>query len=224
MKNQIILITGASSGIGRVTAYRFAMEGSKLVLTYYKGKTRGESAERKCRKLGAADTLLIHLNVMDNNSVALALKKVNKKYGKIDILINNAGVGFFAPFKKQSIRKIENQTRTNLEGLIKMTRAFLPYIRKGIINIASAAGQEAYDEMITYCATKFGVRGFTQGLAIEYPRLKICSVNPDETATRLSGYIGRPASEVADVIYRAALGKIRFKPGGDVDVWDVVGK
>ncbi|TAL23429.1 MAG: SDR family oxidoreductase [Nitrospirae bacterium] len=222
MKDRVILITGSSSGIGRETAYRFAAEGYRLALTYYKGKTRGESAERKCRRLGAADTLLIHLNVMDNASIASAVNKMKRKYGKIDFLINNAGVGFFAPFKKQSITNIENQIRTNLEGLIKMTRAFLPYVKKGIINIASAAGQEAYEEMITYCATKFGVRGFTQGLAIEYPRLKICSVNPDETATRLSGYVGRPPSEVADVIFGVVSEKIRFNPGGDVDVWEVI--
>jgi len=222
MKNQVILITSSSSGIGRETAYRFASEGARLVLTYYKGKTRGEMAEIKCKRLGADDTFLTYLNVMDNKSIASALRKVKRKYGKVDFLINNAGTGVFAPFKKQTVKNIENQLRTNLEGLVKMTRAFLPYIRKGIINIASAAGLEAYSEMITYCASKFGVRGFTQGLALEHPHLKICSVNPDETATRLSGYSGRPPSEVAEVIFRAASGKIRFKPGGDVDVWEIM--
>lgn len=222
MKNQVVLITGSSSGIGRETAYRFASEGAKVVLTYYRGKTRGQSAERKCKKLGAADTLLLNLNVMDNRSIASALMKVRKRFGKIDFLINNAGIGVFSLFKKQLVREIENQIRTNLEGLVKMTHAFLPYVRKGIINIASAAGKEAYSEMVSYCASKFGVRGFTQGLSLEYPRLKICSVNPDETATRLSGYVGRPPSEVADVIFRAASGKIRFKAGSDVDVWEVM--
>ncbi len=220
--NQVVLITGSSSGIGRETAYRFASEGASLVLTYYRGKTRGESAERKCKKLGAANTLLFQLNVMDNRSISSALMRVRKKFRKIDFLINNAGIGVFSPFKKQSVRDIENQIRTNLEGLIKVTHAFLPYVGKGIINVASAAGKEAYSEMVSYCASKFGVRGFTQGLAIEHPRLKICSVNPDETATRLSGYVGRPPSEVADVIFRAASGKIRINSGGDVDVWEVI--
>lgn len=222
MKNQVVLITGSSSGIGRETACRFASEGARLVLTYYKGKRRGEAAVRKCKRLGAGDTLLTYLNVMDNKSIASALRKVKKKYGKIDFLINNAGTGIFAPFRKQTVKHIENQIRTNLEGLIKMTRAFLPYIRKGIINIASAAGKEAYSEMVPYCASKFGVRGFTQGLALEHPHLRICSVNPDETATRLSGYSGRPPSEVAEVIFRTASGKIRFKTGRDVDVWEIM--
>ena len=187
MKGQIVLITGSSSGIGRATALRLAQEGMKLVLTYNLGKTRGEAAEKRCRRLGAADTLLLQLDVTNGVRVAEALRQVKHHYGAVDFLINNAGVGVFAPFQKQTVRNIERQIRTNLEGLIRMTRAFIPVIKQGIVNIASAAGQEAYAEMSVYCGTKFGVRGFTQGLALEYPRLKICCVNPDETATRLSG-------------------------------------
>lgn len=223
MKEQVVLITGSSSGIGRETAYRFAKAGARLLLTYYRGKTRGEAAERRCQRFGAADTLLLHLDVLDNDSIAEAAGKVKRKYGAIDFLINNAGVGVFIPFKKQTARGIERQLRTNLEGLIKVTRAFLPQVKKGIINIASAAGKDAYEEMSVYCGSKFGVRGFTQTLALEYPRLKICCVNPDMTATRLSGYQGRPPQEVAEVIFRATSGQVRYREGGDVDVWEVMG-
>jgi len=140
VKGQVILITGSSSGIGRETAYRFAKAGARLVLTYYKGKARGEAAEKRCMRLGAADTLLLRLDVVDNESVAAAVRKVKRKYGALDFLINNAGVGAFIPFQEQTAKDIERQVRTNLEGLIKVTRAFLPHVRKGIINIASAAG------------------------------------------------------------------------------------
>lgn len=223
MREQVVLITGSSSGIGRETAYRFAKAGARLVLTYYKGKTRGEAAERRCRRFGAADTLLLHLNVVDNESVAEAARKVRRKYGAIDFLINNAGIGIFIPFRNQTAKGIERQLRTNLEGLIKVTRAFLPQVRKGIINIASAAGKTAYEEMSVYSGSKFGVRGFTQALALECPHLKICCVNPDMTATRLSGYEGRPPQEVAEVIFRAASGQVGYQQGGDVDVWEVMG-
>ncbi len=223
MKEQVVLITGSSSGIGRETAYRFAKAGARLVLTYYKGKSRGEAAERRCRRFGAADTLLLHLDVADNESVAEAVRKVKRKYGAIDILINNVGIGAFILFKKQTSKDIERQIRTNLEGLVKVTRAFLPQVRKGIINIASALGKEVYEEMSVYCGSKFGVRGFTQALALECPRLRICCVNPDMTATRLSGYQGRPPQEVAEVIFRAASRQVRYKRGGDVDVWEVMG-
>jgi 3-oxoacyl-[acyl-carrier protein] reductase len=221
LKGQVVLITGASSGIGRETAYRFAREGTRLALTYHKGGKRGIEAEKRCRRMGAEDTLLLHLNVMDNRSISDAVKKVRRKYGGIDYLINNAGVGIFLPFKEQSVQDIERQIGTNLEGLIKVTRAFLPFIRKGMVNIASAAGKTAYAEMSVYCGTKFGVRGFTQALAQEHPFLTICCVNPDMTATRLSGYQGQPPSEVADVICNAVSGKIKMVRGGDVDVWRV---
>jgi len=222
MKGQVVLITGSSSGIGRETAYRFAKTGAKIVLTYNKGKTRGEQAEKRCQKLGAENTLLLHLDVTDDRSIRNAIKKVMKKYVKVDFLINNAGTGVFIPFRKQTMKEIERQVRTNLEGLIKLTRFFLPYIRKGIINIASAAGKTAYAEMSVYCGTKFGVRGFTQALAEEYPRLNFCSVNPDMTATRLTGYEGRPPSDVAEVIFRAVSGTVKVASGGDVDVWKIM--
>lgn len=223
MREQIVLITGSSSGIGRETAYRFAQTGAQLVLTYHKGKSRGEAAEKRCRRLGAAETLLLQLDVADNESVAEAVKRVKRELGAVDFLVNNAGIGHFVPFRQQTVREIERQVRTNLEGVIKMCRAFLPLVRKGIINIASAAGETAYAEMSVYCGTKFGVRGFTQALALEHPRLRICCVNPDETATRLSGYKGRPPQEVAEVIFRAASGEVGCKRGCDVDVWEVMG-
>ncbi len=221
MDRQVALITGSSSGIGRETAYRFARAGSGVVVTYFRGRARGEAAERKCRRLGAADTLLLDLDVTDDASIRRAAVSVKRKYGKIDFLVNNAGVGVFNPFRGQTPREIERQIRTNLEGLIKVTRAFLPLVRKGIINIASVAGKEPYAEMSVYCASKFGVRGFTRSLALEHPRLRVCCVNPDMTATRLSGYRGRPPEEVAEAVFRAATGAAPCD-GGDVDVWDVM--
>jgi NAD(P)-dependent dehydrogenase (short-subunit alcohol dehydrogenase family) len=222
MKRQVVIITGSSSGIGRETAYKFAQAGANLVLTYNRGKTRGERAERHCQKLGAEDTLLLYLDVTNDSSIEDAVKRVLKKYGRVDFLINNAGTGVFIPFREHTMKDIERQIRTNLEGLIKLTRAFLPHIKKGIINIASAAGKTAYAEMSVYCGTKFGVRGFTQALAEEHPRLRICCVNPDMTATRLTGYEGRPPSEVAEVIFKAASGTIKVAHGRDVDVWKIM--
>ena len=222
MKTMTVLITGSSSGIGRETAYAFARAGNNVILTYHLGRGRGQAAERKCRTLGAPRTRLLGLDVRHEASVRSAARNVSRTFGRIDFLINNAGVGKFELFKKQGLIDLERQVRTNLEGLMRMTRHFLPLVRAGVINIASAAGEEAYAEMTIYCGTKFGVRGFTQALALEYPKLRIFCVNPDQTATRLSGYVGRPASQVAEVVYRSAAGEIKVKRGGDVDVWEAL--
>lgn len=130
MKGQVVLITGSSSGIGRETAYRFAQAKAKLVLTYNEGKNRGLEAEKRRQRLGAQDTPLLHLDVMQDRSISDFIKKVLGKYCKVDFLINNAGTGVFIPFKDSNMKDIEKQIRTNLEGLIKLTRFFLPHIKK----------------------------------------------------------------------------------------------
>ncbi|HEY6000714.1 MAG TPA: SDR family oxidoreductase [bacterium] len=223
MEGKVVLVTGSSSGIGRETAYRFAGAGARIVLTYCRGKGRGEAAERRCLELGADQALLARLDVTDAASVRALARRVRSRFGFVDVLVNNAGVGRFVPFREQTARDIERQVRTNLEGLMRVTHAFLPLVRGAIVNVASAAGETAYAGMAAYCGTKFGVRGFTQALAAEERRLRICCVNPDETSTRLSGYQGRPPSEVAEVVFRAASGRAGCRGGGDVDVWTELG-
>jgi 3-oxoacyl-[acyl-carrier protein] reductase len=92
-----------------------------------------------------------------------------------------------------------------------------------IINISSGAGQTGFADLAPYCATKFGVRGFTQSLAQELTGIKVISVNPDMTKTRMTNFEGRPPAQVARVILNTAKKKYRVPSGGDVNVWDVVG-
>jgi 3-oxoacyl-[acyl-carrier protein] reductase len=172
-------------------------------------------------ELGAAETLLIKLDLRDDKSIVKAVDKVIKTFGRIDILINNAGVAVWKPLQEQTLADVEDPTRTNLEGLIKMTRTcMLPYVKDMIINIASGAGQTAFAGLAPYCAAKFGVRGFTQALAQEISKLKIYAVNPDMTNTWLSSFQGRPAEQVAQVVLNTAKGRYRKPSGSDIDVWD----
>lgn len=220
MKNKVVLITGSSNGIGRETAFKFASEKAKVVITYCNDMPGGQNTEKRCRELGAAETLLVKLDLRDNQSITNTVDRAVKTFGKIDILINNAGVAVWKPLEEQNFVDIENQIKTNLEGLIKMTRTCLPHVKDMIINIASGAGQQGFAELAPYCATKFGVRGFTQALALEISKPKIYAVNPDMTKTRLSGFQGRPPEQVAEVVLNAAKGKYRKKSGSDVNVWD----
>jgi NAD(P)-dependent dehydrogenase (short-subunit alcohol dehydrogenase family) len=222
MKSKTIFISGASSGIGQETAYRFAAAGSDIVLTYNRHKKDGEQTRERCLASGSQEVLLIKLDVMDNKSIASAVKQTRKVFGNIDILINNAGTGVVKPFDDSTLKDIEQQLRTNLEGLIKVTHAFMPYTKEAVINIGSFLSKNAYANMAVYCASKYGVRGFTQALAQEQSGLRICCVHPDLTATALTGGQGRPPSAIADIIFRAAANKIKVKNGGDIDVWEIL--
>lgn len=226
IKNKVIFITGGSMGIGKETAYKFAKEGARIVITYYeKEKNAKEDAlavQKECIKIGAGDVFAVSLNLLDDESIKNAIKQAVGKFGQIDILINNAGVSVSKLFKEQSREEIVNQIRTNLEGTIKVTKEGLPYIKEMIINITSAAGKEGISYLTVYSATKFGVRGFTQALAKELPQLKIFAVNPGQTATRMSGFRGAPPEKVAEVILNTAKGKYNKKSGSDIDVWKLI--
>ena len=222
LKDKAVLITGSSIGIGRETAFKFAEEGCKVVITYYKDKKEAENTSKKCIERGASYVIATQLNVMEDNSIKSCVKKVVDKFGKIDILINNAGIVVWKPLKEQSFKDIEEQIRTNLEGLIKMTRECLPYIKDTIINISSGAGKEGYGGLSTNCATKFGVRGFTQSIAQELQNIKVYSVNSGSTATRMNNFRGTPPEKVAEIILRTAKGELKSNSDRDIDVWDYV--
>lgn len=226
IKNKVVLITGGSMGIGKETAYKFAKEGARIAITYYENEKNAIkdalSVQKKCIKMGASEVVVFSLDLMDDQSIKSAIKKVVEKFGKIDILINNAGVSVSKIFAEQSNKEIVNQIRTNLEGLIKITKEALPYVKEMIINVASAAGKEGISHLTVYCATKFGVRGFTQALAKELPKIKVYAVNPGQTVTRLTNFRGVSPEKVAEVILNTAKGKYRKKSGSDIDVWKLI--
>jgi len=222
LKNKVIFITGSSLGIGKETAFKFAKEGCKVIVTYYKDKNEGMAVAKKCMDLGASDSLVLRLNVMEDKSIKDAVKKIIEKFRIIDIFINNAGIIVWKKFKEQTYEDIENQIRTNFEGLVKMTKECLPHVKEMIINIASGAGLEGYPDLTTYCGTKFAVRGFTQALAQEMSNLKLYAINPGVTATRMNDFKGLPPEKVAGIILNAAKGTYKLDSGSDINIWDYV--
>lgn len=225
LKDKVVLVTGSSQGIGKETVIAFSEKGANLIITYNKNKKSGERVLKECKKHN--QSILVHLDVTNEKSVKECVEKIKKEFGKLNILVNNAGVLSDEELGKQNIHDIENQINTNLIGLIKTTKVFLPLLLKQkeavIINIASAAGKEAYANLSVYCATKFGVRGFTQALAQELPNnIKIYSVNPGMTATKMTNFHGIPPRKVADLIVRTSEEKLNISSGGDVDVWKMV--
>jgi short-subunit dehydrogenase len=168
--SDVILITGASSGIGAATALFFGRMGYKVVLTARR-KDLLESLADKVLENGG-DAWIIQADLAKSKDVQLIFDQIMQKLGKIDILINNAGLGRMHWLDQLDFEEdIEPQIDVNLSGLIAMTRMVLPFMienRKGhIINIASVASFIGIPTYSIYAATKYGVRGFTESLRRE---------------------------------------------------------
>lgn len=220
LENKKVVITGASKGIGQATAIEFSKYNVELVLTYRTDKKGMKKTVESCKK-NQVKVNSYKLDVSKESSI----KNFRKKVKNIDILVNNAGVIAWKEFDKHKKSEIDSQIDTNLKGLIKMVHEFQDDIEKNkgmIINVSSGAGKDAYPELSVYCATKFGVRGFTQSLNKELTRGQVISVNPARTKTQMTGFKGMPPKKVAEVIVKTALGKIKPDKKRDVDVWKFV--
>jgi NAD(P)-dependent dehydrogenase (short-subunit alcohol dehydrogenase family) len=218
-----VVITGASEGIGRETAFRFAREKWNVVLTYHKDEEEGNDARSKCDELGARSSLLLQLDVSDPHSVKRAVNEIARNMGKVSVLVNNAGIDIWKPLREQTPEEVSRQMRTNLEGLIIMTLEMLPHVEDMIINLGSRTGIEGYPGITVYGATKAGIRGFTRSLAREERGLKVYTVYPGGTATQMTGFRGDPPGKVADLIFDVAVGRYPLPSGSDIPIWDPMG-
>lgn len=221
-RDNTALITGATGGIGREIARELALRGYRLALVYRNNKRAAEHLARACIRFGSPETLILYCDIQNGRSIRAAAAQCIRRFGKISILVNNAGVNVMKPLRRQSFREIDMQLETNLGGLIKLTKLLVPFLDDAIINIASRAGKIAKPSMAVYCATKFGVRGFTQSLAQEYPALRVLAVNPDRVATRMVGFEGRPPRDVARVVADVLDGKRKVASGSDIDIWKIL--
>lgn len=216
-----VVITGASRGIGREAALRFARGGADLVLTFRRqGDAAAEVAEQ-CRSLGAAGVWTRELDTADPASLEGFARDLLARYGRIRVLVNNAGVIVWGPLPGQPQEEVLRQIATNLTGPILLTRALLPHVGT-VLNVASDLSRFGMADLTVYCATKFGLRGFTQALAAEHPGVRVLCVNPDRTATGMNDFQGRDPAVAGEVIWRAAEGLYEVPSGGDVDVWEVI--
>lgn len=165
-----ILITGASSGIGKATALRFQSEGWNVIATM-----RDPAAGAD---LAALDNVLVtRLDVTDGASIAAAVAAGIARFGRIDTLLNNAGYGAYGPLEAFSVDRIRRQFDTNVIGLLEVTKAMLPHMRANragtIVNISSIGGQITFPLGTLYHGTKFAVEGLSEALHYELEPLGI---------------------------------------------------
>ncbi|HEX4937249.1 MAG TPA: SDR family oxidoreductase [Candidatus Kapabacteria bacterium] len=159
-----VLITGCSSGIGRETALRFQREGWNVIATM---RTPSSEQELVC----LPNVICPALDVTQETTIKQAIAEGHRTFGKIDVVINNAGYGLIGPFETFSTDQINRQFQTNVLGLMSVTREILPYFRKQrsglVINVASFAGRSIFPLYSVYHASKWAVEGFCDSLQYE---------------------------------------------------------
>lgn len=193
-----LLITGASSGIGKATAETFLDRGWNVVATMRNPEAGAQLAQRD-------NVLVVRLDVSDPASVRNAITTGVERFGAIDMVINNAGIGLFGTFEELYPTRGREIFETNLFGLMDVTHAILPHFRARragtIVNIGSLAGRFAFPLGTLYDATKFALEGFSESLAYEVISLGIGVklIEPGLVKTRLTETIQSDVPE-ADVI------------------------
>jgi NAD(P)-dependent dehydrogenase (short-subunit alcohol dehydrogenase family) len=203
-KGKIALVTGASSGIGEATADRLAKAGYKV----YGTSRRGAQA-------GTRSFEMLQLDVTSDESVAAAVSEVMRRDGRIDLLVNNAGFGVApAGAEESSIDQARSIFETNFFGLIRMTRAVVPHMRRQgsgrIINIGSVLGFLPMPYGALYAATKHAVEGYSESLDHELRTrgIRVSVIEPAYTKTQFDTNFLEPDSKLdAYREVRAALGK-----------------
>ena len=165
-KDKIIVITGASSGIGEAASEEFAKRGANLVLVA-RNKEKLEQVEKNLEKY-SVKTLVQVCDVSDKEQVKQMSEKVMETFSRIDVLVNNAGFVIYGKVEELSIEDIESQMETNYFGTIYCTKSFLPHFLQQnsghIVNVASVGGSFGVPGIASYCATKFAMLGFSEGL------------------------------------------------------------
>lgn len=193
LKNQLVFITGASSGIGRASALAFASEGARLLLCARRMERLHELEKNIKKSNPSAKLHSVQLDVRIHTEVEKTLEALPEEWKAIDILLNNAGLSRgLDPLQEGSTDDWDEMIDTNVKGLLYVTRAVVPgMIARGrghVINIGSIAGHEVYPKGNVYCASKFAVDAITKGLRLDLvdTPLRVTAIDPGLVETEFS--------------------------------------
>ncbi|BAU29814.1 short-subunit dehydrogenase [Aneurinibacillus soli] len=181
-----IFITGTSSGIGRATVKHFAERGWNVVATM-------RSPEQETEFITLDNVLVLRLDVEKIDTIQSALLEAIQRFGKIDVLLNNAGYGTMGLIEVATDEQIRRQFEVNVFGLISMTKAMLPHFRSNqeglLINISSMGGKVTFPTMSLYHSTKFAVEGFSESVSYELAsqNIKVKLIEPGAINTDFGG-------------------------------------
>ena len=227
IKNTNVLITGGSSGIGKETARQFIAKGAKVVIT---GRDN-QKLQRVATELGAIPFLF---DISDLKSIPQKAKEiVNLLDGKIDVLVNNAGIGVFPVLGEITEQNLMDIYKTNVFGLTLLTQEILPVFKKqrygNIINIGSTASLKGFARGSVYAASKFAVRGLTQSWQAELRKdnIRVSLVNPSEVTTAFADLARKERNEesnklASEEIAHTIISTVEMRDKGfipEVTVW-----
>lgn len=228
--DKVVLVTGASSGIGAGIARELGRAGAKLAL----GARRTERLEALATEIGG-ETMVGRLDVTDRGDVAAFAEAARRRFGQIDVIVNNAGVMPLSPMASLKVEEWDRMVDVNIKGVLHGIAAVLPEMTERgsghIVNIASIGALQVVPTAAVYCATKFAVRAISEGLRQENDRIRVTCIHPGVVESELADTITDPIAVAAMKEYRAialqpdAIGRaVRFaiEQPGDVDVSEIV--
>ena len=205
--SKTILITGASSGIGKATAKLFQEKGWNVVATMRKPEKETE--------LTTLDNVFVtRLDVLDQDSITKAVGLGIEKFSKIDVLLNNAGYGAYGPLEATPTEKIKRQFDVNVIGLMDVTKAIIPHFRQNkngiLINISSIGGKITFPLGALYHGSKFAVEGLSEALSFEMEKIgcKVKIVEPGMIKTDFGGRSFDFNNDESLIEYQELIGKL----------------
>ncbi len=222
LKEKVVFITGASSGIGAAAARAYAKAGAKVVCAARR-TDRLEELVRELERKGH-EALAVPCDVRDEKSVRAAVDQAVRRFGGIDVLVNNAGVGLYGQIAELTAEKLHENFDINVYGVLRCVQAALPHLRRRgggqIVNVSSVLGHRALPGMGGYCASKFALNALTESMRTELKaeKIDVILISPGITETefrqsamtttgkRESRAPSKPmtAEEVADAMVKAS--------------------
>lgn len=182
LKDQVAIITGASRGIGKEIAVKLAEQGMKLTIVGSSAQI-SETAE-ELKKIGFSNVLPIQADVTKEEDMEQVIKKTIDEFGHLDLLVNNAGVGFFKLTEEVTVEEWKKVFEVNVQGVFLATKAVLPHMKERksgtIITISSDVGRYTIPNGAAYTATKYAVQGFSGSVAQEVREygIRVGTINP----------------------------------------------
>ncbi|MCK7458674.1 SDR family oxidoreductase [Idiomarina aminovorans] len=209
VQDKVVIITGASSGLGEETARMLAAKGAKLMLAARREDRLKELTDSINKEGGQAAYRIV--DVTDKAAVQKLTDDTKAEFGRIDVLINNAGLMPLAPLDALKVDEWDTMIDVNIKGVLYGVAAVLPTMREQhvghIINLSSVAGHKVFAGGTVYCATKFAVKAISEGIRQESNgEIRATNISPGAVATELTDHISdKDAKAMADDIYSDAI-------------------